>query len=59
MDNRAVDANHQAIDRVGIFRRDFATDKPAHQNRHQGNRKKSCRAHGIGLGESQRLKQPP
>ncbi len=36
---------------------DFAADEPAHEHRHQGDRKQRRSGHGIGLGEGQRLEQ--
>ncbi len=59
VDDRMVDADQQAVDRVGLFRLDLAADEPAHQDRHDGHGQERGCCHGIGLGVGKRLEQPP
>ena len=57
VEQRPVDRDQQAIERIVLLVGDAATDQVAHEHRDQGHRQ-ACRSrHGVGLGERQRGEQ--
>ena len=55
INDRMVEPDEEAVDRVLLLGRDFATDEETHQDRRQSDREDRRRRHGVGLGEGQRL----
>ncbi len=49
----SINADQKTIHRVLFFGQNFATNKIAHEHRHQRDRQPGRRRHGIGLGECQ------
>ena len=59
LDDRAVDPDQEAVDRILVLRNDLAADEDHHQRRHQRDRQQRGGRHRERLGERQRAEQPP
>ena len=53
-----IKPDEQAVDGIFFFRRNFAADEQAHENRRERDGEQRRRAHGIGFGERERFEQP-
>ena len=58
IDERLVNPDEEAVDRVLRFRRDFAADEQQHQHRHERDAEQRGEKHREGLRERERLEQP-
>ena len=59
LDDRPVDPDQEAVDRILVLRNDPAAHEHDHQRRHQRDGQHRRRRHRKGLGEGERAEQPP
>ena len=58
-DDRPVKPDQRPVDRIARLGKDAAAHEQLHQHRHQRDRQQRGAAHGEGLGQRERLEQPP